>query len=398
MTGMPIPKSEALKQIAYNFPNLSTEIGEIFNYSSKLDNETISHMEHDETIFSGLTFLAMNMVNMIGDYKNDNKDLQTFINENFETLDVSFRISLYKMVYNMLLYGYSVAEIIWQVINDKVYLKNILPLDPKYITFNLNSGKIVSAYQYTNSGKVEIPADKLFILRNSSEIYGTSSLEPIYRVWKAKNVIFKFWAIAMERYAIPVIYAKTIGDTETLVDKLKQLWSAGVIATDADLQLLEPQGSIASTFVESIQYLDELIYRGLLLPKMLLGSVSTGSYALGKIHLDLFMSVIKSKATLVADEFVDQVISKIIEYNYGSMEYYGEFEYKTELSASDRQLLSATISTLISAGIIDPITDKQWVRDMLNFPLYKYTSETSTASGLDERELIESVKDYFEKE
>lgn len=367
---MPLTKEELSTQFSYTWASLLQDVGEIYALTD-FTIETAQEMLKDETIYSGLNFFAMSVGNAIGEYTHDDPEIQRFVKENFENLDRSFELVISDMVMKMKTYGFCVAELVWEPKGDRLYLKRIVPIDPIRTTFNLSHGDIVNVVQYASKGRVEIPLEKAFVLRNGPDIYGQSALEPVYRAWKMKKVLFKFWAIAMERYAVPALYGKTAGNIETVGQQLSSLWSQGVIVVspDTEIQLLEPKSSVAETFGKTIEQLDILIYRGLLLPRLLGGPTTVGSYALGKVHMDLFLSSVRREARLVGEEILDQVVAKIIDYNFADVDSYGRFLESSEISIEDKQKLATTLATLTQAGIIDPVSDEEWIRNMFNFPI-----------------------------
>jgi len=363
---------ELTNQFSYTWANLLQDIGEIYNIPD-LDSQTCSEMLKDESIFSGLKFFASNVANSIGQFIHDKEEIQDFVQENFEELSTSFAITLAEMVIKMKTFGFCVAEIVWKVKQNHLMLSKLVILDPLHTTFNMENGEIKSVNQYTAiKGRIEIPANKCFILRNGSGLYGESALIPVYRSWKMKKVLMKFWAIAMERYAVPVLVGKTQGDTDKLSQALAGLWTNGIIAStpDTDINVLEPKNTVTETFTKAIDHLDMMIYRGLLLPRLLGGpQASIGSYALGKVQLDLFLSAVRQEANRIAEEVIDQIVAKIIEYNFIDVDSYGSFTPVSEMTPEDKAKFTDILSDLSDMGILDPVSDENWIRNMLGLPI-----------------------------
>lgn len=359
------------KQLSATWSNLLAQFGEVFEVR-ELSQDEIKDMLRDESIVSGVKFFALNVASFISNYMHPDPNISFFVRSNIETLDRSLELVVSQIVFDMAVYGYSVSELVWSVKNDSIRLRRIVPLDPSTVTFKVENGEIVTAVQKTAQGDIEIPVEKTLIVRNGRGVYGESLLVPIYRVWRFKKMLLRLWAIAMERYAIPVIVGKTPGDLEELAADLRTLWSNGVIATrpNVELDLLEPKAGIASVFINAIDELDTLIYRGLSMPRMLIGNIATGSYALGKVHQDMFITVVKQTASAVAAEIIDQVVTKLLMYNYGELESYGSFAIARSMSAAEMQLFSTAINALVNSGIIKPERDGHWVRQMMGLPSY----------------------------
>lgn len=360
------------KQIATLWATFGGEIDKIFNY--ELDYNMIHDMLQDETIMSGLEFFSSNVHNTIGTYTHPNKEIEEFITYNFENLDIAFPIVMQQIIIDTYAYGFSVSELVWTIKDNKYHLKKIVPLPPDTITFTVKNKEISGIVQTMNGKEVEIPRDKLLIVRNGLGLYGQSKLSRVYKMWRFKNVMIKFWAIANERFAIPTLHGKTRGDAAKLGGSLSNLWSNGVLVTDPDtlVETIEPKSRIYEKFYETIEYANLLIYRGLLLPQLLSTVSQTGSYSLGKIHLDLFQSTVKNMAKVIAEHLLDDVIYKIIRYNnFQTEDYYGKFLEHNMPNADDRFKLSQSIQMLVNSGIIDPDSDNDWIRDLLYLPLRK---------------------------
>ena len=365
-------------QFGYPFSVLATALGEVINDTSDVSFVDYAEMlKKDETVASALEFFAYNVVNFLGEYAHPQKDLEDFVKYNFENLEESLERVLQDLVINITAYGFGVLEKVWEVKDGKLVLKKLVVLPSETCRFVLGEKGIEKVVQIVvEKGKIEIPREKTMIVRIGKGIYGESKLRRIWRAYVFKRALFKFWAVAMERYAMPVAHGKTV-DVDTLAEKLKTLWSEGIIATDpeTEISLLEPKNAMSEAYKEAIEYANILIYRGLLLPQLLAGSERVGSYALGRIHLDLFLSSVKRFASFIAENLIDQVVAQILEYNFGRVETYGQFMQTTQPTADELARLSQALNLLVNSGIVDPVSDNDWIRAMLGFPEVKEKEE-----------------------
>ena len=363
-------KTVPVGQIGTSWANILQDIGYIYNIPD-VSYDVIHEMLKDETILAGLKFSVLNVINFIGSYVHKDKEIEEFVKMNFENMQESFELVLERLLFYEKAFGFAVGELVWEAVGDKWMLKRIVPLPSDTVAFKFENGEIVSVLQMAGE-QVEIPAEKLLILRSGYKPYGESSLQAVYRAWKFKNVLFKFWAIAMERFASPVLVGKTDDPNklDDLLNSLQLLWSNGVIAVPSDvtIETLEAKNSIAEPFENAIEYANVLIYRGLLLPQLLAGVKDVGSYSLGEVHFRLFLSTVKQQAKKLANELLDQAVAKIIEYNFGPVEDYGTFLEKEELSVEDKSRLAQTFGVLVQSGIIDPTVDNKWIRELFHFP------------------------------
>mgnify|MGYP000100092199 CR=1 FL=1 len=372
-------KKVLTQQVGTSWANILSDIGYIYNIP-EIDYDTIKEMLKDETVHAALRFHVLNILSYLGEYAHEDEKIEELVKENFENLDVSFQTVLEDLLFTAKAYGFAVGELVWEVRNSRWMLAKIVPIPPETVSFKFKKGKISSVKQSVLGKEIELPPEKVFVLKVGSGPFGQSVLRHVYRPWKFKTVLFKFWAIAMERFAAPVLVGKTSdpGGVEALKEALEELWSNGVIAAtqDIDVSILDPgRGNFSDSFQDAIEYANVLIYRALLLPQLLASTRKVGSYALGEVHLKLFMATLKSEARRLANEVIDQIITRIVEYNVGTVENYGEFLEQEMPTTEERAKLAQTIMYLVQAGVIDPVQDNEWIRELLRFPLPRQEDE-----------------------
>lgn len=325
----------------------------------------------DETVASAVNFLVSNVFMFWGDYVHPNTDVTRFVNENFENMDVSLITVLKQVVNHALVYGYCASEIVWELKDGKYYLKSIVPLHPLLTSVKVENDKII-AYQYmTDTGVVEIPPEKVFLFKIGQGRFGKSSLRSIYRLYVMKRGFIDLWATAMERYAMPLMFARG-EQPDKIIPVLKTVWSNGIVATENpnfELRLLETDKNVTTTFMDAIEYLNMLIYRGLFLPQLLASVRSTGTYSLGKVHFEMFSMVSRQLASQLAEAFIDSVVSKILIYNFEQIEKFGQITITEQPAVDERFKFAQAIQVLVSSGVIDPIEDNEWIRNMMKFPV-----------------------------
>ena len=176
---------------------------------------------------------------------------------------------------------------------------------------------------------------------------------------------------------MPILYGKT-ADTETLVEQLKDLWVNGIIATDTstEIELLEPRVNIAGEFRDAIEYANLLIARSLLVPPLLLTTERTGAYSLGRVHFNLFMTAVERLAKIIAEALINDLIYRLITYNFTDVKEYGSFLFRSQPSPEDMSRLALAFNQLVGAGVLDVSTDGDWIRSMLGAPKQKIETYT----------------------
>ena len=360
---------QLVDQLSQQYPYLTSILSEAIRDDEITLQEYREMLRKDETVGAAVEFLAYNVVNRIGEYNHTNDEIRQFVRLNLANMEPSLPIALTQLVVNMIAYGFSVGELVWELDSDRLLLKRIVPLPSYSITFQTQNGEITKAVQHTASGKIELPIEKLLILKDGEGVYGESKLRRAWRPYRFKKALFTFWAVAMERYAMPILYGKSV-DTQGMFEALKNLWSQGVIATGPsdEVDLVEPRNNVADAYREAIEYLNILIARAVLVPKLLFSVERTGSYSLGRIQFDMFLVGVERLANVVSEALIDQVVARIIDYNFGEANEYGTFVYTKRPSSEDMSRLANAFMQLVNAGIIDPIEDANWVRTLLGFP------------------------------
>lgn len=333
-----------------------------------MEQEDIDLMvERDETIQAGMQYVMNTVWGSIGEYEHPNEAIKTLVAEAIDFSATSIAGVICKMIKSAFAYGYSISEIVWAVEKGKIKVANMIPL-PSYQCIIKYDGEGFSVEYTTVKGqRIVIPAAKCLILRNGVGAYGESILRAIYSSWQFKTAVRKWWAVAMEKYAIPVPVI-TASDPVKAKEMIGQWFNKTGLALPIgdSITMIQPGGDMASSFKITIEYLNTVMLRGLMVPQLLLSSAETGAYAMSRTHLEVFQATMQQHAKSITEQLLDQLVTRIIEYNVGVQEEYGEFTIMQTPGMEDRGLLATYIGTLVNAGVIDPT--EEWVRDMLHIP------------------------------
>ena len=370
-------KTEATTQLANPFGILTEYLGEVWADSDIPLDSYKEMLERDETVAASLEFLAFNVANKIGSYLHPDPEISQFVKSALDNMDTPLENLVTRLVINALVYGFAVAEIVWKVEDDKYTIRKVEVIPSETLHAKVENFEIISSIQTTGVRKVIIPREKTVFIKIGSGVLGQSSLRRAWRAYRFKSALFKFWAIAMERYSMPILYGKT-ADTETLVEQLKDLWVNGIIATDTstEIELLEPRVNIAGEFRDAIEYANLLIARSLLVPPLLLTTERTGAYSLGRVHFNLFMTAVERLAKIIAEALINDLIYRLITYNFTDVKEYGSFLFRSQPSPEDMSRLALAFNQLVGAGVLDVSTDGDWIRSMLGAPKQKIETYT----------------------
>ena len=194
-----------------------------------------------------------------------------------------------------------------------------------------------------------------------------------YRWWSLKNAIPKLWAIGLERFGMPILHGKA-SDNRTkkeLNEALENLASRSYITTDKESEInsiFSPSSSISQGYKLAEELCDKMIYKAIFLPSLLGAGEEGGSYSLGQVHYELFNSTAASLAEDYIDMELEQLWRPLIEWNFGEQDNYGDFLVTDTMSSAEKLTLSTVMSNLAQVGIVDPESDRAWVRELLKLP------------------------------
>ena len=231
-------------------------------------------------------------------------------------------------------YGWTVSEVIWK--KENIWkVQSIEKREYEHFRFN-SKGELL--YKEESGWKKAPPYKFIYLVRNSTpeNPYGESILKPIYYAWKLKLLAFNFWEVMMEKYAIPPLAVIAETDSEENLKKLTEalaLIESSASATFTGIKDIKPieVGDKTEVFKELIELCNKEISKAI--TGQVLGSEvgDHGSYALAKIHKDMFLYVVKSDAKLLEHKLNITLIPWILELNGVQGKCRISFTFKEEL-------------------------------------------------------------------
>ena len=338
-------------------------------------------LEDDESIGTGLEYLAGRVVSKIGEFSHDNPRVKELVDHSIESVRGTMTEIRKDILRNSFAFGFGVAEF---TIKDEggLWVLSSMPVyDPSTISFKMakfpdNSYGIGRVMQKSGMGQdIEIPSGKCLIKThgNGNSPYGHSLLRRCYRWWAFKRAVPKLWAVALERYGMPLLHgtADSEGTGKKLEEALANINSKAYVVTNdkCNVQTVgAPGGDISSGYMAADELCDKKIYRALFLPSLLGSGENGGSYSLGQVHLELFNATAVSLAEEYIDCELEQLWRPLIEWNFGPQESYGEFAITDSIPADEKKTLSEMLLNLANAGVVDPDSDRNWMREVLGLP------------------------------
>lgn len=268
-------------------------------------------------------------------------------------------------------YGYSIMEENYEFINEgqdsgKIGLKSVKSKKPHDFNFKLdNFSNILALVQEQNMGKdVELPPDKFLITSWMPEWenpYGIADLRSAYNAWWQKDVLMRFQAMFLERYAGPILWGTYPPGTDQVTKDLLleimediQFQTVAIKPEGVDIEDMKLDRSGSELYAKAITYRDTQITRAMLIPELLGFSDKggAGSFALGKKQFDLFLGILKHLGRTLEEVIREQLTIPFIKWNFPTVEM-PTFQF-LPLTEESPEIKAKIASILVSAGILDP--------------------------------------------
>lgn len=359
-------------------------------------------LETDETVSIGIQFLILSVLVKLGNYTHENKKIESFIQENFEGMQGNLHTACEEILTGLWA-GYSGSELIWKLDGNKVKLDRIATYHPGTVLIQVD--RETGCYQgfkqwrWFDGSPVDIPIDKAVLFtfnKRFGNLYGKSIFKPIRKNWLLKDPILKMWGRALDRFGTPLVAlftsdeeiddpdnpGKSINQLSYAVRILNKIQSSTGLAfksgsredgTESRAEILSAGSSgIGEAFEKAVMYLNKMILRGLLVPSLVFDNQGSGSYALGQAHFKSYEMILSSIYKTLKETLLEQIARRIIEYNFGPQDDYGDFA-ENKIAEEDQKALSDTFLNLTNSGYLSPENqdDMIAVRERLNLPQAK---------------------------
>ena len=367
------------------------DLGDASYNPSDISISTYKKMLQDAEVKAGYSLIKMAALSREyelswpssdGKAKKEDDETIDFIRHNFDNVQNRLEGAL-SNVLTAIPYGFSITERVLYVIEegkwkDKIGLKRLKGLDPETIEFKCDKfGNLEAVYQSINdpTNKVELNMTNLIIYANEPEFgnyYGTSRFRAVYKNWFIKDVLTKFWNIALERFGVPILVGTvpTPSDFQKMQSILDNLKFKSSITKNPgwEVEALETGigRSSGGDFASAITYHNEQILKGMLIPTVLLSNPKAGSFALAKTQFDLFTMMLKQLEKDIEKIVEDQIIKPLVRLNYdASATEFPQFRFKP-MTKEDLLELSKSFALIIKNGMALP--EEPFIREVMGMP------------------------------
>ncbi len=233
--------------------------------------------------------------------------------------------------------GYSVVEIIWEVSEGYILPIEIKERYPDWFVLDGN-GKLYIRETY---GSLKDAPPYKFIVHTHRGRFGDPRGEPVlvkcYWAWYVKKHALQFWALFVEKFGYPPIYAPIeAGISQTtisnILNSLDRLRSGGVATFPAQTkpETFRIPPAHKEIFESLIRFCNQEITTAFLGQTLTTEVGQKGSYAAAKVHLEVREDIAERDVTALEDTLNTTLIPWIVDLNFGPQKKYPEIRFRRE--------------------------------------------------------------------
>lgn len=407
----PTPSEEAMRRAEfYVDPSrlISAQLFVPYNPSVLVTRKGLAifdAMALDEQVKASLGFKVLSVLAggwevVSPDDQEDDWEVTQFVRDSFKFFPGGWNNALKKML-RALRYGYSVLEKVYAdreqgPLAGRTVLHRLVEVKPHYIDFETDGsgevGAIIQMPAAGHKGETRLSPLKFVHYAHDKEHenpYGKSDLEAAYRAWWVKDNAYKWFAILLERFGVPPLFAMydpnmyqgaNLEELKKVVRNI-QVATMGVLPRAAKDALEFWSQNLAAgsqeIFSSALARFDADIAKALLQPSLTgfaqesgsQGAQSGGSLARANVSWKSFMMVVRELQEDIATNGVnDQIIPQMCGLNFSSLKSYPIFRFARLDDEKELELFKLW-SELVSGKIVNRIEDDEvHIRKALGMP------------------------------
>lgn len=389
--------------------NILRRLGEytnkIISNPDKINLNTYKNMyETDETIQSGIEFISLSAMSMLGPFSHEDPDIEKAVQLAIENLSDGWLQFWDELITDGCIYGFANAEVCMTTDSEdgsvdklKTELDAIVGVNPLSGKFQYNLdrksehyGDIEGFVQWPDTEYAKlIPAAKLITWshkKRHGNAYGTSRLKCIWKNWVIKDQMLKAWALAMDRSGSPITWIACEGGDQMIEDPLTgdsikkgeylqdmiddiENVTGFVLGKDDKVGNIQVPRSVGADFKIIEDHMNGMMFRGMLIPILLLDTSDIGSNALAQQHFKVYVMSMSKLMQMIIPVVIRSAIRPFIIANFGKQKSYGNFAVK-QLAEESMKVLADIYYGLTQNGYMSPKNenDMRTIRENLNVP------------------------------
>lgn len=255
--------------------------------------------------------------------------------------------------------------------------------DPSSIEFEVDAhGNLLAMRQRLGMVQDGVPLDPWRFIHHVhrpeiNRYQGRSALRPAFKHYWAKDNIWKFWNMYIERVGGGLIPAElqegaalTDADRSALEKLMKNLSTASglIMPRGVKLNLIEPGDN--RNFLMAIEQRDMAIAKSLLLPNLLGYSPQGehGALAQAEKQMEAYWLILNDYADALADTLNEQLFRELVLWNFGPAARAPMFSFGRFTWEQRRDISKAFVELLQGGAVRKTYEDEAWLREMLMVP------------------------------
>lgn len=363
----------------------------------------------DTALASGINTIIETMLSMAGPISHPDPEIQDFLRYSLEHLEYGWKRRFREAAHTSFWAGNSITEVLFKKGGNGLLVHDdLMCYHPSTLMLRVNKrGRLTegepAALEGHKSGIYQMPIEpnytealiprwKSIYLVNDprhNNVYGNPLVALPYKYVLLKETYEEMMTTALDRYGHPLIWIKVgAGLTEeTVVDPLTgqirqltvqesverdiQNLSGGNVLVftqtgdiEPDVQSLTTGNNIGSTFLEAISYCDMQIYRGLLVPFVIIGHDADRMTSSGgaERQMELFRMIMRSLFEYYVNPFAEQLCSSLIKYHFNreSAHIPPYFPIRQVTRPEERVAMMQMIVGLTNSGYFNPQNEQDW--------------------------------------
>ena len=275
--------------------------------------------------------------------------------------------------------GFAVSEVIWDV-GYETRIKTLMNRPQRRFQFDAMTREPKLRTMEQPYYGIPLPERKFIIHRVSAKYenpFGDALDQSLYWMWLFKRTVIKYWMTHLDIASAPVPFVQHPANAnKALKDEAlaiaAQMRRAGYGRLPDNFQVIWAEAKTSAQTAQSYEtFIDSCNSE---MTKCVLGQLLTtegsakggaGSKALGEVHSDVLALRAKFSAKALESTLNRTLIKWIVDANYGSVEEYPTFVFKTD-DPIDRQGEATIIKTLKDAGYS---TTREYIEETIQIEL-----------------------------
>lgn len=275
--------------------------------------------------------------------------------------------------------GFSVGELLWDTTGGEWKISSIERRDPRWFQHDRVDGKTLRMRSDTNPEGDPLTPGKYLVINASGKsglpIRGGLARAAAY-AYLFHNFSLRDWVTFCEMFGIPLRLGRyeagvaSQADLDVLFQAVRDLGTDSAAMLPKNMEIEFPTvgaGRAAADLWEKLlDYLDRQV------SKLVLGQTLTadtgqgggGSYALGNVHNDVRIDILRADATALASAINIQLVKLLVDLNFGGSDY-----PTLRLPVDDPEDLVAMATIVGKAVEMGQPVGQQWFSEKFSIPL-----------------------------